>query len=454
MTAEWVIRVGQFLLSLSLLVILHELGHFIPARLFGARVEKFFLFFDYKFALFKKKIGDTIWGIGWIPLGGYVKIAGMVDESLDKAQLHNPPQPWEYRSKKAWQRLIIILGGITVNVILAVLIFIGLAWVYGENYLPNSSLRDGVFVVNETAGKAIGLQHGDKILTIDGKTIENFGEVNKELIYSAGKKIEIERAGQKQTLLAPQDIDQIIMRSGNPEIVAVRIPFFVGGFSDSIPFAREAGLREKDLIIGLEDMPMRYFDEFKSRIRDYAGDTVSIRFVRGSDTLMTSCKVGHNGLIGAVLGTLSYQDLERLGYYTFQTRKFTFLQAIPHGMRLAARMLGEYIRQFRLIFTSEGVKQVGSLGTMMKMFPSTWDWQAFWRLTAFLSLILAFVNLLPIPALDGGHAVFIVFEMITGRKPSEKFLERAQTVGMILLLVLMAYALGNDILKALSGRLF
>lgn len=451
---EWLIRIGQFLLSLSVLVILHELGHFIPARLFKTRVEKFFLFFDYKFALFKRKIGDTVWGIGWIPLGGYVKIAGMVDESLDKARLSHPPQPWEYRSKKAWQRLIIILGGITVNVILAVVIFIFMAWIYGESYLPAENLKDGIFVVNEEAGHALGLHHGDKILSIGGKSIENFAELNKELIYSAGKELKVQRGDSLLVLRAPEDIDQIIMRSGSPEVVALRVPFFVGGFSDSIPYAREAGLQVKDLIVGLNDQPIRYFDEFKTRVKTFAGDTVRIRFVRNDDTLSTACYVSQGGLVGAILGTLSLQDLDRLGYYRIETRRFTLAQAVPHGLSMAFTMLSEYVRQFRLIFTSEGVKQVGSLGTMMKMFPTTWDWQAFWRLTAFLSLILAFVNLLPIPALDGGHAVFILYEMITGRKPSDKFLERAQTVGMVILLLLMAYALGNDLLKAITGKLF
>jgi regulator of sigma E protease len=451
---EWLIRIGQFLLSLSVLVILHELGHFIPARLFKTRVEKFFLFFDYKFALFKKKIGDTVWGIGWIPLGGYVKIAGMVDESLDKAQMSQPPQPWEYRSKKAWQRLIIILGGITVNLILAVLIFIFMAWIYGESYLPTENLRDGIFVVNEEAGKALGLRHGDKILSIGGQPVKNYSELNKELIYSAGKEVVVEREGKRVVLHAPMDIDQIIMRSGSPEVVALRIPFFVGGFSDSIPYAREAGLQVKDLIVGLNDHPIRYFDEFKTRVKAFAGDTVHVRYVREGDTLSTYCYVSPSGMIGAILGTLSLQDLDRLGYYRIETRRFSFAEAVPHGLRMAFTMLSEYVRQFRLIFTSEGVKQVGSLGTMMKMFPTTWDWQAFWRLTAFLSLILAFVNLLPIPALDGGHAVFILYEMLTGRKPSDKFLERAQTVGMVILLLLMAYALGNDLLKAFTGRLF
>ncbi|MCS6981067.1 MAG: RIP metalloprotease RseP [Flavobacteriales bacterium] len=451
---EWVVKIGQFLLSLSLLVVLHELGHFVAAHMFGTRVEKFFLFFDYKFALFKKKIGHTVWGIGWIPLGGYVKIAGMVDESLDKAQLAMPPQPWEFRSKKAWQRLIIVLGGIFVNVLLAVVIFIFMAWIYGEAYLPMSELRDGIFVVNEEAGEALGLRHGDKILSIGDRAIDNFGEVNKEILYSGGKNILVERQGQKIILSAPEDIAQVIMRTGIPEVVAPRLPFFIGGFSDSIPFARQAGLQVKDHIIGVNHQTIRYFDEFKSMLPQYAGDSVVIHYVRAGDTLSTTCFVSSSGLIGAILGNLSIQDLHRLGYYSIHTQRYSFMKAIPQGLRMASNMLGEYIRQFRLIFTSEGVKQVGSLGTMLKMFPTTWDWQAFWRLTAFLSLVLAFVNLLPIPALDGGHAMFIIYELITGKKPSDKFLERAQTVGMVLLLILMAYALGNDIFRALRGTLF
>jgi len=451
---EWIIRIGQFLLSLSVLIILHELGHFIPAKLFKTRVEKFFLFFDYRFALFKKKIGDTIWGVGWIPLGGYVKIAGMVDESMDKAQLQQPPQPWEYRSKKAWQRLIIILGGITVNIILAIVIFIMMAWQFSEVYLTSEAVKDGIFVVNEEVGNYIGLKNGDKILSIGGKKIQNFSELNKELIYSGGEIIEIVRAGEKLFLDAPKDVDQVIMKSGNPEVVALRMPFYVGGFSDSIPFAREAGFQIKDLIIGLDSIPVKYFDEFRSLVKQKAGQEITVKILRNNDTLQLRCRVSERGQIGAVLGTMSLQDLDKLGIYKVEKKRYSLAEAIPHGFKMAFGILGEYIRQFKLIFTSEGVKQVGSLGTMLKMFPTTWDWQAFWRLTAFLSIILAFVNLLPIPALDGGHAVFIVYELITGRKPSDKFLERAQTIGMVILLALMVYALGNDILKAFQGRLF
>lgn len=451
---EWIIKIGQFILSLSILVVLHELGHYIPAKLFGTRVEKFFLFFDYKFALYKKKIGETVWGIGWIPFGGYVKIAGMIDESMDKDQLLKPAEPWEYRSKPAWQRLIIIVGGVTVNVLLAISIYIGLLFFYGEKFIPTSKLNDGIWAVNKEVCEAIGIQTGDKILNVGGKTIESYNELNAEIIYSGGKSILIERQGQQIQLSVPQGIDQEILKGDVPMVVALREPFFVGGFNDTIPFGKECGLQPGDQIISLNGSTIKYFDEFSAGVKQFSGTDVKIGVKRDEQNMELNCHVSDGGFVGIIPAGLKPKELEKLGFYEFETKNYSFFEAIPAGIALTGETLGGYVKQFKLIFSREGVKHVGSLGTIMNLFPKTWDWEAFWRLTAFLSIILAFVNILPIPALDGGHAVFIIYELVSGKKPSEKFLERAQTVGMFLLLALMVFALGNDVFKAITGKLF
>ena len=449
---EWVIRIGQFILSLSILVVLHEFGHYLPAKLFGTRVEKFFLFFDYKFALVKKKIGDTVWGIGWIPFGGYVKIAGMVDESMDKEQMNQEPQPWEYRSKPAWQRLIIILGGVTVNIILAFVIYWMLMFVYGEKYLPVANMKDGVWVQNELVAQRIGIQNGDKIISVGEQPMVNFGDMNEALLYSGGKSVVVERNGEKLNLNSPEGIDQDILAGGSPLVVSMRIPFFVGGFSEDVSNGKDCGLQVKDKIIGVDSVPVRYFDEFKTYLAGKKGQPIALKVLRGETEQTLNCNVNDSGLVGIAPVNMSMNDLEKAGVYTFETKEYSFFEALPAGFNKTFETLGGYIKQFKVLFTPQGAKQVGSLGTIMSMFPPEWNWQAFWQLTAFLSIILAFINVLPIPALDGGHAVFIIYELITGRKPSEKFLEKAQTVGMILLIGLMVYALGNDIWKFIISK--
>lgn len=449
---EWVIRIGQFILSLSILVVLHEFGHYLPAKLFGTRVEKFFLFFDYKFALVKKKIGDTVWGIGWIPFGGYVKIAGMVDESMDKEQMNQEPQPWEYRSKPAWQRLIIILGGVTVNIILAFVIYWMLMFVYGEKYLPVANMKDGVWVQNELVAQRIGIQNGDKIISVGEQPMVNFGDMNEALLYSGGKSVVVERNGEKLNLNSPEGIDQDILAGGSPLVVSMRVPFFVGGFSEDVSNGKDCGLQVKDKIIGVDSVPVRYFDEFKTYLAGKKGQPIALKVLRGETEQTLNCNVNDSGLVGIAPVNMSMNDLEKAGVYTFETKEYSFFEALPAGFNKTFETLGGYIKQFKVLFTPQGAKQVGSLGTIMSMFPPEWNWQAFWQLTAFLSIILAFINVLPIPALDGGHAVFIIYELITGRKPSEKFLEKAQTVGMILLIGLMVYALGNDIWKFIISK--
>ncbi len=451
---EILVKLGQLILSLSILIVLHELGHFIPARLFGTRVEKFMLFFDYKFAIFKKKIGQTEWGLGWIPFGGYVKISGMIDESMDKEQLKKEPEPWEYRAKPAWQRLIIILGGVFVNVVLAVFIYILISFVYGERYLPNASLKDGIWIQNEEVASKLGIQTGDKIISINGKKQENFADITANLIFSGGGKIEIERNGERFTNEIPKNIDQIILKGDNPIVFSYRLPFFVGGFSNEIPNAKEAGFKVRDRIIGVNGNSITYFDEFSAFVKENKNKEITVTVLRDDVKQDIKVMVNEDGFVGISPVAMSMLDLERLGFYQIEKINYTFWEAIPAGIKLTGNTLSSYVQQFKLVFTKEGIKHVGSIGTFLSLFPAKWDWEAFWRLSAFLSIILAFMNILPIPALDGGHAAFITYEIITGKKPSDKFLEKAQMVGMALLLTLMVYALGNDIFKGITGKLF
>lgn len=447
---EWVIRISQFILSLSILVVLHEFGHYLPAKLFGTRVEKFFLFFDYKFAIFKKKIGETVWGIGWIPFGGYVKIAGMVDESMDKEQMQKPAEPWEYRSKPAWQRLIIILGGVTVNVILAFVIYWMMMFVYGERLLPTANMNDGVWAINDAATK-MGIETGDKIISVGDQKIVYFHEINEALLYSGGKTIVVERNGELVTLNSPEGIDQEILKGG-ALLVSPRMPFYVGEFDDKITNAKDCGLETKDRVLALNGTPVRYFDEFKVMAGELKGQQVAIDIERDGASKQLNCTINDSGKVGVAQIQMNMRDLEKTGAYAFEIKKYSFFEALPAGFNKTFETLGNYVKQFKVIFTPQGAKQIGSLGTIMSMFPGEWNWEAFWQLTAFLSIILAFINVLPIPALDGGHAIFIIYELITKKKPSDKFMERAQTVGMFLLLGLMVFALGNDIWRFIISK--
>jgi regulator of sigma E protease len=433
------IQAAQFILSLSLLIVLHEFGHFIPAKLFNTKVEKFYLFFDPWFSLVKKKVGETEYGIGWLPLGGYVKIAGMVDESMDKEQLKQEPQPWEFRTKPAWQRLIIMVGGVTVNVILAIAIYTGMMMYYGEDYLPVDKIETGLMV--DDNGKAIGLQNGDLIVAVDGQKIERFSEIPKEILLSE-TSITVRRNGSEMELPVKAEDKKTLIENQTP-IVGLRFPYIVGGFSDTST-ARDAGLKEGDSIISLNGRAMYFFDEYVDSIPQYAGDTILLGLFRNGESLSMAIPVGANGKIGVYPGGRSPAS-----YYPVETKKYGFIEAIPAGFNKAGSVLNDYIRQFRLIFNpdTEAYKQVGGFIAIGKQFDTKWNWQRFWSFTAFLSIMLAFLNILPIPALDGGHVVFVLWEMISGRKPSEKVLEYAQVIGFIILLALILLANGNDVLR-------
>ena len=444
---EILIKASQFILSLSLLIVLHELGHFIPAKLFKTRVEKFYLFFDYRFSLVKKKIGETVYGIGWIPLGGYVKISGMIDESMDTEQMQQPMQPWEFRSKPAWQRLIIMLGGVLVNFVLGVLIYIALMWAYGEKYLPNDNLTDGIWVQDEIA-VGLGLETGDKIISVDGEPIKKFSEV--PLAFINGDSYRIERNEQIVDKEIPIDFISQLMDRGKDAgaFLFPRYPFAIAEVSDDSP-NKNSGLQTKDIVVSINNQPIKYFDQAAAELEKYKNQSIPIEVRRGNETKQIDVKITEEGKLGVVMGQLSFSDLERLGYYDLANINYTFLGAIPAGIKKSWSTLSNYVKQLKKLFnpSTGAYKGLGGFISIGSIFPSTWSAQSFWNITAFLSIMLGFMNLLPIPALDGGHVVFTLWEMITGRKPGDKFLEYAQVTGFIILIALLIFANGNDIFR-------
>ena len=441
------LKVAQLILSLSILVVLHEFGHYITAKWFKCRVEKFYLFFDPWFSIFKKKIGETTYGIGWLPLGGYVKISGMIDESMDKDQLKMPPQPWEFRSKPAWQRLIIMIGGVTVNILLAFAIYAMILFVWGEKKVPASSLKYGLSF-NDPIFTDLGFRNGDKILAVDDKPVEDFTDAVRKLIV-VDKDVTIERNGSNMRLVMPQDLIGTLVekrRKSEGPLISPRIPVLVSKVPDT-GAAYKAGLRPGDAILKFDSIDTRFYDDSERVIGKHKeGDQVTLT-VKRNDSLMTiQTRLIDEGKIG-FFPPRSPEELDSLGIYSYTVKKYGFFAAIPAGVKRAGAELQFYIEQFKKILSpSTGAyKGVGGFKAMGSVFSGHgWDWEHFWTITAFFSIVLAFMNLLPIPALDGGHVLFTLVEMITGRKPSDKFLEYAQIVGMVILLSLMVYANGND----------
>jgi regulator of sigma E protease len=446
---EFVIKISQFLLSLSLLIVLHELGHFIPAKLFKTKVEKFYLFFDVKYSLFKKKIGETVYGIGWLPLGGYVKIAGMIDESMDKEQMAQPPQPWEFRSKPAWQRLIIMLGGVTVNFVLAYFIYVALSFTYGDTDVTTDSMQDGYWIENELL-LDVGFKTGDKIIAINDEKVSTYNEVRQNLIK--GEKYSIIRDGVNKEIVMPEDfLGQLSSAERDNGTFRLRIPFMVGTIPDT-SINKASGLKEGDVLVSINGENIRYFDQLETEILDYKNQSVDAVFIREDDKINRTLKIDDKGKVGIFPATHNSRFAE-LGYFNMIHKDYTFLESFGGGVEKFNEEVSNYFDQLGKIFTpSTGAyKGVGGFKAIFDVFPDQWIWQDFWRLTAFLSIMLAILNLLPIPALDGGHVVFLLFEMISGKKPSEKFLERAQVVGFFILIALVLFANGNDIFKAITN---
>jgi regulator of sigma E protease len=434
------IKIVQFILSLSILVIIHEFGHFLMAKIFKTRVEKFYLFFDPWFSLFKIKKGETEYGVGWLPLGGYVKISGMIDESMDREQMKQPPQPWEFRSKTSWQRLMIMTGGVIFNFISAILIFIFVLYAWGESYLPTANVKYGI--VTDSVGYSIGLRNGDKILSADNVYIDDFRQIVPDIVLNRRKTLQVERDGQKLSIDIPKEyINKILKGKGQ---IDARVPFtdyVVSDYMKESP-AKLAGVQIGDQIAGLDGIKFKYNDEYTKYLSENKNRELELNLVRKGDSINLKFKPTSAGMIG-IVRTVSDPIFE------FKTIHYGLLQSIPAGINKGMKTITDYLKQFKLIF-SKGSKAYESLGgfiTIGKIFPGVWDWNAFWNLTAFLSIILAVMNILPIPALDGGHVMFLLFEVITGRKPSDKFLEYAQIAGMIILFSLLIFANGNDILR-------
>ncbi len=484
------IKVLQFFLSLSILIFIHELGHFLAAKAFKTRVEKFYLFFDWGFSIFRcKKVNgkwrfkffaknepekyiateykdaagkkqtkyepidlstlpeddwrrsdSTEYGIGWFPLGGYNKIAGMVDESMDKSAMQQPPQPWEFRSKPAWQRFIIMIAGVTMNVLLAFVIYIGLLTKEGEQYLPTEEVNKYGISVDSLAYE-FGLRDGDKILAVDGQYIEKFTDIPMQIILEKAQAIEVERNGKDTVINLPNDAVTKLLSTQDANFISFRVPFIVADMTDN-SIGRAAGLEVGDQIIGINDIETVYYQDFTKTIKQFKGQDIDLWVVRDFDTLSLAMHLGEEGVIGAYLAPVS-------DFFELETKEYTFWEAIPEGFRKTGKELSDYWKQVKLIFSpkTRAYESVGGFISIGKIFPDQWIWSIFWRMTAFLSIALAVMNILPIPALDGGHILFLLIEIITRRKPSDKFMEVAETIGLILVLGLVILANGNDIIR-------
>ena len=433
--SPFAVKAIQLLMSLSLLIILHELGHFIPARIFKTRVEKFFLFFDVKFALFQKKIGETTYGIGWLPLGGYVKISGMIDESMDTEQMQQPAQPWEFRSKPAWQRLIIMLGGVTVNLILGILIYMMILFVWGKNTLYSEALPLGLDP--SPIAEEIGFQAGDQLITVDGKALDNVLEINKFLFLRSVESVTVKHTdGRTEQLAIPDDFGKRMFESG--ELIPFS-PVTMAVLDSVIPNspAATAGLLPNDKILSIDGIQVQNWSDFKDEMTDESR-TINLVYERNrsQDTLQLTTDI--DGTLGV---------FPQFPGAAFTNEKLSLTESISEGFSYGYWTLHDYVAQFQYIFTQKGASQLGGFGAIGNMFPSTWNWKGFWASTALISIILAFMNILPIPALDGGHVMFLAYEIITGRKPNDKFMEYAQMFGFFLLLALVLYANGNDLYR-------
>ena len=440
----FLIRALQLIMSLSLLVIIHEGGHFLFARLFKTRVEKFCLFFDPWFTLFKfkPKNSETEYGIGWLPLGGYVKIAGMIDESMDTEQMKQPVQPWEFRAKPAWQRLLIMVGGVLFNFLLALFIYSMILFTWGDEYVPLQKAPLGMDF-NETA-KAIGFRDGDILVSADGIPFERYGGDMLTSIVDA-RQVTVLRDGQEASVYIPEDMMERLL-ADSVRFASFRYPFVIDSIMPGQPAAL-AGLQPGDSITQLDGRNIAYFDfkeEMQNRQKaadDSTGRLLTLTYVRAgvADTVTLTADSLYQIGIAASLQTNKLLPVVK--------KEYSFFASIPAGVTLGVNTLKGYVSQMKYLFSKEGAKQLGGFGTIGSIFPATWDWYQFWYMTAFLSIILAFMNILPIPALDGGHVLFLIYEIVARRKPSDKFMERAQMVGMFLLFGLLIWANFNDILR-------
>jgi len=440
------IQVAQILFILSVLVILHEFGHYITARWFKVRVEKFYLFMDAGFSLFKKKIKDTEWGIGWLPLGGYVKLSGMIDESMDTEQMNQEPQPWEFRSKPAWQRLIIMLGGIIVNILLAWFIYTTMYATVGKKYISTEVLQQNGLAFGEVGQKA-GFKNGDKIVSVDGEFQENFNRMIMDVLFSS--EVVVNRGGQSVTLnLSDEQIKNILDKEGRNFVQARSSATKI----DSIIKNKEAdkaGLKVGDSILAVNNNKVAFFDEFSTAVKQHINDSVTLKILRGAEEKEIKVKVNNEGKLG-------FSVKHAVNDKFFVQQKMSFLEAVPAAIKESWALLVYNVKSFKLILrpATGAYKQVKSPIGIARQLPDAWDWEFIWNFTALFSIGLAFMNLLPIPGLDGGHALFTTVEMITGKKLSDKAAGYVQTFGMVILLSLMALTFGKDIYQLIADKFF
>jgi regulator of sigma E protease len=435
---EVLIKAAQLILSLSILVVLHEFGHFLFAKLFKTRVEKFYLFFNPGFSLFRVKKGETEYGMGWLPLGGYVKISGMIDESMDKEQMKQPPKPYEFRSKPAWQRLLIMLGGVLMNFILAMLIYSSVLYVWGDRYLPTQNAEYGIAA--DSLAESVGFQDGDKIVSVEGKKVENFFKIHAEILLNEAETVVVKRDGRLKEVHIPSSSMREIIK--DQTFISPRVPVKVQQVQKETE-AAEAGLKPGDKILGINKKEEIFFyDELREKLKENRNKKADLIIEREGQIDTLPISVPESGVLGfALAGVQEFFELNKISY--------GFFESIPAGISRGVQTFKDYLKQLKLIFSpqTKAYKEVGSFITIGKIFPSQWDWYSFWNLTAFLSIILGILNVLPIPALDGGHVMFLLYEIVSGHKPSEKFLEYAQIVGMIILLTIFVYAIGNDFIR-------
>ena len=442
------IMAGQLMLSLSILIVLHEMGHFIPARLFGTRVEKFYLFFDPWFELFKWKVGETEYGIGWLPLGGYVKISGMIDESFDTEQMAQEPQPWEFRSKPAWQRLIIMLGGVTVNFILGFFLYAIVLWGWGEKYLPAEEAKYGIFT--DSLGQELGLRDGDKILSIGDAPFDVFERriLFREIVINSADNIKVERNGQVTQLpVDPKFIGELASHKNKGSFIFdLRFPFIAAQLAEGAP-AEKSGMKVGDQIVSLNGIPTPYFNEFTKLAVGLKDQDITVGVLRDGQPIDLAIRTTEEGQIGVFRMPLD-------SIFKFERKEYSFLAALPAGTVKGWNFLTSQIKAFGQMFKGniKPSDSLGGFGSIGKMFGDIWIWERFWEMTAILSLILAFMNLLPIPALDGGHVMFLLYEVVSGRKPSDKFMEYATMIGFVVVIGLVLYANGLDVFRWLFPK--
>ena len=441
---EILIQILQLLLSLSILVIVHEFGHFAAAKIFKTRVEKFYLFFNPWFSVFKFNFKATEYGLGWLPLGGYVKISGMIDESMDKEAMKQPPQPWEFRSKPAWQRLIIMLGGVIMNVVLAFIIYIGILAFWGDEYLSTKEVNK-YGIRPDSLAMEMGFMPGDKIISLDGLYVDDFSKIPMNLVLNEVKTVEIIRNGASANVALPAGSLNKLVNHRSP-IFTIRIPFIAGRFSEE-SVAEKSGMKIGDSILGINGNNIIYYNDFREEIQNHKNENVVISVIRDTDTIDLPMQLDNEGLIGVYPKGNPKKFFSE--FFNVSKKDYTIAEAIPAGFTRTISGIDNYLKQLKLLFSSEvkAYESVGGFITIGSIFPKQWHWESFWRLTAFLSIMLAIINILPIPALDGGHTLFLFYEIIARRKPSDKFLEYSQVVGMIILFSLLILANGNDIIK-------